>query len=67
MRSVYDPFLNMGVIMAFFHSEGIDPCSIDAKKRKNKLGVNSSGMNLRYLVGRPSGPATLQCQHCLVQ
>ena len=45
--------------MAPFHSEGIDPCFIEAEKRRNKLGVSSSTINLRYLAGSPSGPAAL--------
>ena len=57
MGSLHDPFLNMGVIMALLHSEGIDPCFVEAEKRINKLGASSSAIDLRS--GSPSGLAAL--------
>ena len=43
--------------MALFQSAGILPCCKEAEKRRNKLGVSTSAINLRYLEGKPSGPA----------
>ena len=43
--------------MALFQSAGILPCCKEAEKRRNGLGVSSSAINLRYLEGKPSGPA----------
>ena len=56
---VLEPFLNIGVIVAFFRQEGNMPLCRQSFMRVDKVGDTDALINFRTFVGMLPGPTAL--------